>query len=337
MGGICEHGSMNVSAKILCVLLPAAGIAAGCSSPWAIKIPTTDGFGLVRGDLSAAAREIPGASGRSRLVRTPDGQSVSVAEAADELAVADVVFLGELHDNPEGHAVQLALTKAIAERRGKMILSMEMFERDAQRRLDLYLRGIVTEAHFLEAARPWSNYADHYRPAVEFARAQGFPVIAANVYRPIASRVARLGLFAGIGDPWAARTVDTSPGEYRRRFEEVMTGDHPVPESTMDRVFAAQCIKDDTMAESIARALEAASPSDGEALPIVVHWNGRFHSDYGLGTVERLRARMPHLNIAVVSMIVSGNLDHELRGDEPDQGHFVALVPPPSPPKRPRK
>lgn len=320
---------MNVSAKILYLLIPAAGLAAGCSSPLGMRLPTTDGFGLARGDLAAAAREIPGASGRSRIVRTPEGQSVSVAEAADELAVADVVFLGELHDNPEGHAVQLALTKAIAQRRGKLILSMEMFERDAQRRMDLYLRGVVTEEHFLAAARAWPNYADHYRPAVEFARKNGFPVVAANVYRPIASRVARLGLYAGAGDPWAARTVDTSPGEYRRRFEEEMTGSHPVSKSTMDRVFAAQCIKDDTMAESIARALEADHPADGEAGAVVVHWNGRFHSDYGLGTVERLRARMPHLNIAVVSMVVSSNLDRALRGDEPDQGHFVAIVPPP--------
>ena len=319
--------AMNVSAKILCGLLPLAGLSVGCSSPSGLRLPTTNGWGLTRGDLAAAAQQIPGASGRARLVHTPDGNTVSLSEAANELAAADVVFLGELHDNPEGHAVQLALTKALAERRGRIILSMEMFERDAQRRLDLYLRGAVSEEHFLAGARPWGNYAEHYRPAVEFARTEGFPVIAANVYRPIASRVARKGLLAGLGDPWAARSVDTSAGEYRRRFEEVMTGDHPVSDSTMDRVFASQCIKDDTMAESIAHAIQ--DESDGEAqTPIVVHWNGRFHSDYGLGTVERLRTRMPELNIAVVSMIVTSNLDRDLRGDEPDQGHFVVFVPP---------
>ncbi len=319
---------MNVSAKILCAPLALAGIAAGCASPFGLHLPATNGLALVRGDLSAAAKEIPGASGRARLIRTPDGESVTISEAAEELGSADVVFLGELHDNPEGHAVQLALTRALAHRRGDLILSMEMFERDAQRRLDLYLRGVITEEHFLTSARPWGNYAEHYRPAVEFARENGFPVVAANVYRPIAARVARKGLYAGLGDAWAARTVDTSPGEYRRRFEEVMTGDHAVSEETMDRVFASQCIKDDTMAESIARAIEAAELKNPGGNPVVVHWNGRFHSDYGLGTVERLRSRMPHLNIAVVSMIVSGNIDRDLRGNEPDQGHFVALVPP---------
>ena len=92
----------------------------------------------------------------------------------------------------------------------------------------------------------------------------------------------------------------------------------------LERVFAAQCIKDDTMAESIALALADA----GEPAPVVVHWNGRFHSDFGLGTVERLRRRVPDLNIAVVSMIETDDLDRDLVGDEIDQGHYVIMVPP---------
>ena len=58
---------------------------------------------------------------------------------ADALAEADVIFLGEQHDSAEGHAVQLALTKAVAERRGEIVLSMEMLERDSQRLVDMYL------------------------------------------------------------------------------------------------------------------------------------------------------------------------------------------------------
>ena len=65
----------------------------------------------------------------------------------------------------------------------------------------------------------------------------------------------------------------------------------------------------DTMAESIAEAIAAREP--GEA-PTVVHWNGRFHSDFGLGTVERLKRRMPHLNIAVVSMVEARDLSGPL-------------------------
>lgn len=293
--------------------------ATGCRAARALP-----GVGPSHLDLDAASLEATGATGEARLVRTPGGETVSLARAAAELAGADVVFLGELHDNTEGHAVQLALTRALADLRGDLVISMEMFERDAQRRLDLYLRGALDEEEFLAGVRAWGNYREHYRGAVELARERGYPVLAANVYRPIAARVARKGLLAGLGDPWAARRVDASDGEYRRRFEEVMTGDHGVEPEVMDRVFAAQCMKDDTMAESIADALAAA----GEPRPLVVHWNGRFHSDYGLGTVERLRRRMPELNIAVVSMIADEDIDRDLEGDELDQGHFVILVRP---------
>ena len=129
--------------------------------------------------------------------------------------------------------------------------------------------------------------------------------------------------------------MDVSDGEYKRRFLDVMSEGHggaggSEPDAAfLERVFAAQCIKDDTMAESMALAMAEA----GEPAPLVVHWNGRFHSDFGLGTVERLRRRVPDLNIAVVSMMIeTDDLDRDLVGDEIDQGtlrdHGAAGAPP---------
>ena len=290
----------------------------------ALPACSNTGSGLAPLDLSAQAKAATGASGVATLVRTPEGVSVSLSEAVDQLADADVVFLGEQHDSALGHAVQLALTQALAERRGEIILSMEMLERDAQPTLDLYLRGALTESEFKGIARLWPNYDEHYRGAVEFCKARGFQVVAANVYRPIASRVARQGVTAGAGDAWAARQITAPPSsEYRRRFNEVM-GSHgdSMDASALDNVFAAQCVKDDTMAESIADAIPA-----GEPAPQVIHWNGRFHSDHGLGTVERLKARRPDLNIAVVSMLERKlNAAEPLTADELNQGHFLILV-----------
>ncbi len=266
---------------------------------------------------AATGAELPVA-----LLRTPGQERVSIDEAADELADADVVFLGEQHDSAEGHAVQLALTKAIAERRGRIILSMEMLERDSQRLIDMYLDGEIDQAEFRATARLWPNYEEHYEPAVEFAREGGHDVVASNVYRPIASRVARQGLDSAMGEVWAAASVDVSPGEYRDRFDEVMSGHGGMDAEVMDRFFAAQCIKDDTMAESIARRIAC----DPGTPPVVIHWNGRFHSDYGLGTVERLRSRQPDLNIAVVSMLTDVQLSRPLAEETLNQGHFIILV-----------
>lgn len=272
----------------------------------------------------AARFEIPGASGRHSLRRAPGGESVRIEEAAAELAGADVVFLGELHDSTEGHAVQLELTKAIAEIAGEVILSMEQLERDAQPRVDLYVSGAISRERFEGGTRLWGNWREHYAPALEFARARGFEVVAANVYRPIASRVAREGLNAGLGHPWAATRVHVGDGEYRERYESLRPHAEELDAETLDAYFAAQCIKDDTMAESIVRAIEA-RPA-GEAPP-VVHWNGRFHSDFGLGTAERVKLRRPDLNVAVVTMAEARDLGRDLDADEERAGHFVILVP----------
>lgn len=43
--------------------------------------------------------------------------------------------------------------------------------------------------------------------------------------------------------------------------------------------------------------------------PLVIHYNGAFHSDYGQGTAERTRRRLPKANVLVVSAIPSADLD----------------------------
>lgn len=251
------------------------------------------------------------------------GEAVTLEEMADDLAAADVVFLGELHDNDVGHALQLRLTELLLERRGALAISLEMFERDAQDQLDLYLHGAIDEARFLGHSRPWKNYAEHYRPVVELARREGLPVIAANCYRPLAARASKQGLGAVLGDPWAATRVDVGPGAYRDKFLELM-GEHAAESgSPAERFYAAQCLKDDTMAESIARFLQEA----GEPPPLVVHWCGRFHSDERLGTVERLLARRPDLDVRVVTMVAVKDVGRRLDEEERALADYAWVVP----------
>ena len=58
----------------------------------------------------------------------------------------------------------------------------------------------------------------------------------------------------------------------------------------------------------------------------MVHWVGKFHSDYYLGTVERLLWRMPGLRVGVVSM-APGSLDpEEIDPELLSAGDFLWLV-----------
>ena len=69
-----------------------------------------------------------------------------------------------------------------------------MFERDVQEPLDHFLMGHMTEEEFLKASRPWPRYATDYKPLVDFAGSKEWPVVAANVPRPMASEVSKAGL-----------------------------------------------------------------------------------------------------------------------------------------------
>lgn len=225
-------------------------------------------------------------------------EPVTTAATIDALALCDVVFLGEEHDNTAGHALQLELLTGLHQRRPRLVLSMEMFERDVQEHLDAYLAGKATEAEFLAASRPWPNYARHYRPLVEYAKEHGLAVVAANVPRDLARKVRQQGLDAVQGDPHAARSTTAPRDAYWRDFCESMK-DHVGSETSeaVTKMYESQCLKDDTMAESIV----AHTGFDGDQRPLVVHVCGKFHSDHGRGTVARVRQRDPSLRIGIVS------------------------------------
>ena len=255
------------------------------------------------------------------LLSSATGAALTLDAAADLLAEYDVVFLGEEHDNDVGHEVQLALTQALVARRGEVILSLEQLERHQQAALDAYLAGEADEDALRASGRLWPNYDEHYRPAVESMRAQGMRVLAANVPRALASRVVREGVRPVLVAEHAPRHVVTFPGAYRTRFEAVMGGHGGLPDQRIDNVFAAQCIKDAAMAESIADALEEQPGT------LVVHWCGRFHSDAHLGTVERLALLRPDLKLGVVTMNSDDDLGRPLGADERADGDVVLRVP----------
>jgi uncharacterized iron-regulated protein len=257
------------------------------------------------------------------------GAAVGLDTVAQSALEHDVLFLGELHDNDAGHAYYAALSARIldlaAEQGRPVTLAMEMFERDTQDLLDGYLAGKISEAEFLEGARPWPNYQPHYRPLVEQFRAAGRPVLAANIPRRVASRIGREGLDAGRNSVFAAHAVNVNEGEYKRRFFETMAAmaghGAGMPASAVERMYAAQASKDDTMAESIVEHLR----QSGQSRPLVLVACGRYHSDYGLGTAERLQWRLPGLKLLIVSMSPRAEADAEIAAS-PAPGHYILAV-----------
>lgn len=268
-----------------------------------------------------------------RVYDTKAKRFVDLESMTARLSRADAVFLGEFHDDPGTHRLQHAVLEGLARRRSTpMVLSLEMFERDVQPSLDAYRADRLPEADFLAQSRPWSNYPSDYRPLVEFAKANDWSIVAANVPRRLAQRIARggLGSLDSLPDadrPFVAATHNCPRDAYFRKFEGVM-GDMsghgmqltPDQVSTMVwRTYEAQCAKDETMAESIV----AARLAHGTA---VVHVNGAFHSDHRLGTVERVKRRAPGDALAVVSFVPVADLDRADGKPMRKQADFIVFT-----------
>jgi uncharacterized iron-regulated protein len=236
-----------------------------------------------------------------------------------DLARADVILLGEQHDDPNTHRLELAVLEGLTRRRVPLVFALEMFERDVQPVLDDYLAGKISEDQFLAASRPWPRYATDYRPLIEFAKAHGIPVIASDVPRRIASDVSKTGMSVidGLGAErsLAARDPECpTSGDYYDRFLQMMGGHPPSgdpaaadPSAKNARFYLAQCLKDETMGESIADAWQKNAPRRAT----VVHVNGAFHSDYAEGTAASAARRMRGRRVAVVTVMAIDDIDAE--------------------------
>jgi uncharacterized iron-regulated protein len=133
--------------------------------------------------------------------------------------------------------------------------------------------------------------------------------------------------------------------DYFKRFTEAMT-QHPGANSKPDkqptkeeaekeramveRFYFAQCIKDETMAESIAKAYnESPAPK-----PLIVHYNGAFHSDYRLGTAARAKQRLPKANLKVISFVPVDNLDTINVDEYRKRGDYIVFTLKPAKPAK---
>lgn len=241
-----------------------------------------------------------------RVYDTAAGKPLNLTQLSETSNNYDVVVFGEYHDNQILHSLEADLLTGVYEQHPNVAVSLEMFERDNQEILNAYLAGRVSEAAFLEQSRPWPNYRSDYRPLIEFAKEEGLRVLAANIPRSVAAHYARRGTLDGIDDtllPHLPRIHRAPDGEYRQLFlaqMQAMSNKHsamPVTDSQMEAFYRAQCLKDDTMAESIVDHHRRYPDRK------IIHYQGDFHSRYRLGVVEKLQALEPELRILVLTPV----------------------------------
>ena len=223
------------------------------------------------------------------------GKKIAYKKMIAGLIQQDIVLIGEYHNNPISHWMELEITKDCKTNRN-LVLGAEMFEQDNQPALDLYLQGKLTAKGLDSAARLWSNYKTDYAPLLDFAKENKIAFAATNIPRRYASTVSKAGFEAldSISDKekkWMAPLpikYDSELPGYKNMME-MMAGHGSV------NMPKAQAIKDATMAYFILRYFVPGS--------LFIHYNGSYHSDNHDGIVWHLQQSQPQLKIATVTTV----------------------------------
>ncbi len=201
-------------------------------------------------------------------LRYDDGGHLSPRGLAEELADANVICIGESHDNPHHHWAQLALLDRLlrlARHEGREIaVGFEMFQTPFQGALDDWSEGKTDDEELLEQSewnKRWGFDFNLYRPLLERGRRDGAQLLALNAPRELTQKIAREGL-RGLSKEERKKLpeMDLHDRGHREWFRAA-TREHPAPHSGFRRMYAAQVAWDETMAHVSSRWLDKRLPA----------------------------------------------------------------------------
>ncbi|MDP8203978.1 MAG: ChaN family lipoprotein [Candidatus Tenebribacter mawsonii] len=274
---------------------------------------------------------IPTFSQEYKIIDTKTKEEIVLKEMAERLGDYDTIFFGEFHGNRILHSLEIELLKMFHRNNKNLIISMEMFERDVQYVLDKYLSDEISEEEFLTNSRPWPNYETDYKSLIEFAKDNKLTVVAANIPRRYANMISKQGLNAldslsADEKEFVAKNHIVFGDEYKTRFIQVMKANmehsSKMPKHMkmdFDLIYAAQCIKDDTMAESILKYHRIPPRRK------VIHFNGDFHSRKHLGTAQKIQVLEPMLKVAVIAPLECAD-EFNWKDEDLLEGEFLILL-----------
>ncbi len=256
------------------------------------------------------------------LSPTTINRSLNVSSQADilqELINADVIYLGETHDNIDDHQAQFKIIQALYQENSQVAIALEMFQRPYQDALNQYLAGEITEAELIQKSQynqrwgyPWENYAKILR----FAQQNNLPILALNTPTEVTRKVAQEGLDSLTPEEKQyippISEIQTEPDEYRQMLQEIYQQHHHSGKgnsAAFDNFFMAQVLWDETMAETIAKFIQASPDTQ------VIVLAGKGHIVYDYGIPSRVQRRLNNQKLVHQTVIFQSPQQQPLSTD----------------------
>ncbi len=175
----------------------------------------------------------------------------------DPAASAQVLLLGEKHDNGNGHQLRANELRTRIEAGWRPAIAMEQFDRENQNLLDAAMRDCSDAACVVARAAPGKSSWnwDFYKPVISLAMEYKLPLLAANLSRADAGKVIQGGMASALETGVVSRYGLDKPvptAVLLPQVEEVRTGHcNMLPEDMLAPMARAQVARDVVMAETL--------------------------------------------------------------------------------------
>lgn len=248
------------------------------------------------------------------------GKKVSYKKMMKDIKKSEILFFGELHNDPIAHWLQFEIVNELAMNfDNHLTLGFEMFESDQQIVLNDYLNDQIKARTFEESESLWPNYKTDYKPIIDYAKQNKISCIATNIPRKYATLVYKNGREVLDSIPASERglmcpidfKVDTSLSQYSML---VKMGLHSGGLNFVN----AQAIKDATMAYFIDLNW---NPNN-----FFIHLNGSFHTDFYQGIIWYLQQYKPEVDYRSISVVSQDDIS-KLEKDYHHRAHYIICTP----------
>jgi uncharacterized iron-regulated protein len=183
---------------------------------------------------------------------------VSEAELVERVQAANIVLLGETHDNPDHHRMQATLLRYFAARHDAPAIVFEMLEHRQQPAVDATLRANANDVDALAQTVGWASSGwpawSMYRPIFEAAVAAHGLILAAGIDRDEAMRTAHEGVAALAPTLVGAFGLDSPlPPEQQASLRRGMSEAHCglLADGMLDTMVLVQRARDALLAERL--------------------------------------------------------------------------------------
>jgi uncharacterized iron-regulated protein len=260
------------------------------------------------------------------ILHLPTGHFVTEDQMLAAVSDARLVYVGETHDNPASHRLELTVLTALADRYpGQVALGLEMFTPEQQPVLDAWVAGLLTEKEFLKQSdwnRVWRMDFAYYRELLHFARDRKIPVRGLNADKELVKAIGRQSP-EDLAPELQARLPELDLSDpYQTALVTGIYGGHSAGDGMLDGFQRVQTLWDEAMAGNIAAFLGAPERQDWRMVVVA----GGNHVRGGFGIPRRVFRRLP------ASYVLVGSKEIEVPAELQDRMMDVTIPPFPMPP-----